>query len=102
MRGNEITLWETVPLLRNSKQSRVISPDWTVVRRLFSILLYVAALKGRPAVYILNLVNITNDHISETGVLEALLLTHERKALNLVPQKMEAAEFVASKMAQDG
>lgn len=43
--------------------------------------------KGRPAVYILNLVNITNDHISETGILEALILTQERKALNLVPKK---------------
>ena len=43
--------------------------------------------KGRPAVYILNLVNITNDHISETGILGNFILTHVRKALNLVPPK---------------
>lgn len=73
---------------------------------LFSILLYLCGsseLKGRPSVYILNLVNITNDHISETGVLEALVLTHERKALNSVPKRnTEAAEFVASQMARVG
>lgn len=42
--------------------------------------------RGLPVAYILNLVNITNDHISETGVLEALLLTHLRKALNVCPK----------------
>lgn len=46
--------------------------------------------------------NITNDHISEPGVLEVLLLTRLRKPLNLVPPKNQASEFAASQMAHVG
>lgn len=90
LRGNEIYLggreplclklkaiWRDLPKLDRYVASHLFPPD----------VCGSSEVKGRPAVYILNLVNITNDHISETGILEALVLTHVRKPLNLVPQK---------------
>lgn len=58
--------------------------------------------KGRPAVYILNLVNITNDHISETGISGDFILTHVKKGSKFSAPKTEAGEPVASHTAHIG
>lgn len=59
-------------------------------------------MKGGPAVYILNLVNITNDHISETGILGNFILTHVKKGSKFSAPKTEAGESVASHTAHIG
>lgn len=70
--------------------SNCIDVCWVV----FSSLLYVAAPKrgGRPVIYILNLVNITNDHISETGTGIDL----GKNGSKFSAPNTEAGEFVAS------
>lgn len=58
--------------------------------------------KGRPAVYILNLVNITNDHISETGIFRGTHIDPCKKGSKFSAPKTDAGEFVASQTVHIG
>ena len=58
--------------------------------------------KGRPAVYILNLVNITNDHISETDIFRGTHIDPCKKGSKFSAPQKDAGEFVASQTAHIG
>ena len=58
--------------------------------------------KEGPAVYILNLVNITNDRISETGIFRGTRIDPCKKGSKFSAPKTDAGEFAASQTAHIG